>query len=110
MKLFTKALLKEIPTLDETAELGIDKSIVYAKFFSPVGAGTWYITAYDPIHNEAFGYVNLGDSDMAELGYIPMGELESLRLPFGLKIERDMHFTKTPLKQVMDTIQGGGHI
>ena len=110
MKLLTKALLKEIPTLDETAELGIDEQFVYAKLFNPCGAGTWYITSYDPEYNEAFGFVNLGDAQMAELGYIPMGELEALKLPFGLGIERDIHFTKMSLREVMDKVYAGGHV
>jgi hypothetical protein len=110
MKLLTKTLINQIPTCDETAEMGIDEQFVYAKLFNPCGSQTWYITSYDPEYNEAFGFVNLGDPQMAELGYIPMGELESIQLPFGLKIERDLHFTKTPLREVMETIQSGGHI
>ena len=102
--------MNEIPSIESTNEDSICDGVVYAKFFNPMGSGTWYITAYDPTYNEAFGFVNLGDSQMAELGYISITELESLKLPFGMKIERDRSFTKMPLKQVMDTIQGGGHI
>ena len=109
MKLLTKALIKQMPTLDESASLRIEEQFVYAKLFNPVGAGTWYLTSYTE-GDLAFGFVNLGDSQMAELGYIDLEELANLRLPFGLKIERDMHFEKTPLKEVINKVKNGEHI
>ena len=110
MKLFTKANLKKLPTLEESAEWSIDQQKVWVKLFNPAGSQTWYITASDPDENLAFGFVNLGNPQMAELGYISIHELENLRLPFGLKIERDRHFDPMPLQDVMDTIHSGGHI
>ena len=110
MKLLTKTLIKQIPTLDETAEQGIDESFAYVKIFNPMGNHQWFITAYDPEQNLAFGYVNLNDPQMAELGYISMQELEEIKLPFGMKLERDRGFSKTPLTEVMDAIQNGRHI
>lgn len=38
-----------------------------------------------------FGYCHLGDDEMAELGYVMLSELEELRLPFGMSIERDLY-------------------
>ena len=110
MKLFTKAILNKIPTLEATAETSIEDGVVICKFFNPAGAGTWYLTAYNPDQKLAFGFVTLGDPDMAELGYISITELESIKLPMGLSIERDMHFDPMPLKEVMDTITSGGHV
>jgi hypothetical protein len=110
MKLFTKENLKTLPTLDESSELGIDDQKVWVKLFNPCGAGTWYITAYDPETKEAFGFVNLGDPDMAELGYISVSELEELRLPLAMKIERDRFFDPMPLREVMDKVHAGKHV
>jgi hypothetical protein len=110
MKLFTQAILKALPTLDESAQLSISEQKVHCKLFNPAGAGTWYLTAYDPEEKLAFGFVNLGDPEMAELGYISITELETLRLPFGLKIERDRHFDATPLQDVMDAVKSGKHV
>ena len=39
-----------------------------------------------------FGLCDLG-MGFPELGYVSLQELESVELPFGLKIERDMYFT-----------------
>ncbi len=62
------------------------------KFFNPYGAATWYATEYDPETGNFFGYVDLGDRRFAELGYFSLEELESIKLPGGLGIERDIHF------------------
>jgi len=109
MKIFTKANLKSLPTLDESAQMSIADQKVWVKLFG--GSATWYITSFDPSTNEAFGFVNLGNPQFAELGYIDMRELTALRIPpFGLPIERDRNFHPTPLQEVMDTIKSGGHV
>jgi len=60
------------------------------KLFTPWGAATWLIT--EMIHDDlVFGLCDLGMGE-PELGYISLSELTSLRGPFGLKVERDMHF------------------
>jgi len=110
MKLLTKALIKQMPTLDETASLRIEEQFAYAKIFNPMGGHTWYLTSYSEEENLAFGFVNLGDPQMAELGYISMHELESIRLPFGLKLERDRGFDKMPLQELITKVKQGEHI
>ena len=64
------------------------------KFFSPVGAATWLATEIDSDGDTLFGLADLGFG-CPELGYFSLGEIEALRLPFGLRIERDLHFTTT---------------
>jgi hypothetical protein len=111
MKIFTKEILRRLPSIEATANLTIEQSTVQLKLFNPCGGQTWYITAYDPDTNEAFGYVNLIGADCAELGSIDMNELLSARFPpFGLGVERDTSFRPMPLKEVMDTVQAGGHV
>ena len=110
MKLLTKALIKQMPTLDETSEISIEESFAYVKFFNPMGNQQWFLTAYDPEENLAFGYVNLNDPQMAELGYISIEEIEAVKLPFGMGIERDRGFSKIPLTEVIEAVQNGRHI
>lgn len=63
------------------------------KFFNPCGAATWLISEMDPEDNDIlFGLCDLG-MDCAELGSVSLTELSSIKLRFGLKIERDLHFT-----------------
>ena len=49
-----------------------------------------------------FGFADLfGDPSCSELGYTLLSELESVRGPGGLKIERDLWFPPTTLAEVM---------
>ena len=64
------------------------------KFFNPCGSETWYATEYDAKTNICFGYVTGMFVD--EWGNFSVNELEDLKLPFGLRIERDIHFKETP--------------
>ena len=61
------------------------------KFFNPCGAATWLVSEMDEDGNLMFGLCDLG-MGCPELGHISLHELSSVRLRFGLRIERDMHF------------------
>lgn len=93
-KMLTQEILKKVPPLYGQDGKG-QEAIAYAKFFNPCGAGTWYMSEYDPKTGRAFGKVVLHET---ELGYFSIPELESIRLMAGLYIERDIYFTPTPLK------------
>lgn len=60
------------------------------RFFNPVGHATWLATELDD-DGILFGLADLGFG-CPELGSFALGELESMRLPFGLGIERDILF------------------
>lgn len=60
------------------------------RFFNPVGAATWLATELDE-DGILFGVADLGFG-VPELGSFALEELESIRLPFGLGIERDILF------------------
>lgn len=98
MKLMTKALEKKIPNLHETDNES--DLTIKVKYFNPCGAGTWYGIEYDPINKIFFGYVDLYGNGDGELGYFSLEELESIRLPFGLKIERDLYFDEVKLSSI----------
>lgn len=61
------------------------------KLFNPCGAATWLITEIDEHEDMMYGLCDLGLGS-PELGYVSLRELMAAKLPFGLKIERDMHF------------------
>jgi len=103
MKLLTAEILKKLPGIGETSELDAKDVKVPLKVFNPAGAGTWYITEYDPSTGEAFGYANISGPEFAELGYIDMNELQNFRGRFGMGLERDAHFGFShTLKEIMD--------
>lgn len=60
------------------------------KFFNAVGIGTWLATELDADGDTLFGLAQLNDAP--ELGTFSLEELSSLRLPFGMHIERDIFF------------------
>ena len=76
-----------------------DDPLARVKLFNPSGGGTWYLTEYDPAERRAFGWADLVDPELAELGYISMAELVEFRGQFGLPIERDLHFKPRPLSE-----------
>jgi hypothetical protein len=62
------------------------------KLFNPCGAATWLLSELDEDGDTAFGLCDLGMGE-PELGYVSLEELASVKLRFGLYIERDNHFT-----------------
>lgn len=62
------------------------------KLFCPWGAATWLLSELDPEDNDiAFGLCDLG-MGCPELGSVRISEIEELKGPMGLRIERDIHF------------------
>ena len=94
MKLLTKEIEKKLPPLYSTQDS--DDPIAWAKFFSPTSNWTWYATEYDPNDRLFFGLVY---GFAKEWGYFSLGELESVKGPYGVGIERDMYFTPKPISQ-----------
>ncbi len=96
MKLLTKKLIKEIPQLYEQDSKGQD-AIAYIKFFTPWSNWTWYATEFDG-EDTFFGLV---DGFEKEFGYFSLSELKSLDGPFRLKVERDLYFNPTRIRDLI---------
>jgi hypothetical protein len=80
------------------------------KFFNPCGAATWLATELDRDGDTLFGLADLGFG-CPELGSFSLSELASIRLPFGLTIERDLHFeTPHPISIWADAARVAGSI
>ncbi len=71
------------------------------KFFNPLGSGVWLATELDSDGDTLFGLADLG---FPELGSWSLGEMQAIRLPFDMRIERDLHFRPTSLTALL---QGG---
>jgi hypothetical protein len=111
MKILTSQILKAFAKQGYTGNKDPKDIKIVMKLFNPCGGQTWYL--YEKEDDDIYwGFVNLGDSDMAECGTVSMSELMSLKLPFGLKIERDLSFDplSISLQEVIDIIKSGGHI
>jgi len=105
MKLLTLELINTFEKVGRQEE--VKDPLVIAKFFNPTGAGTWYATEYNPESKIFFGYVSIFNDWNDEWGYFSLTELESLKGPFGLGIERDLYFTSKPFSQINGINKGG---
>lgn len=76
-----------LPALYSTEKLG-DEALARVKFFTPDAGWTWYATEFDG-QDIFFGLVA---GHELELGYFSLSELEAVRGPLGLLIERDVYF------------------
>ena len=94
-KLLTKEIFAKLPPL--RSQEHVADPTVWVKFFAPWTNWTWYATEFDPAEGLFFGLV-MGHE--TELGYFSLEELQSVRGPGGLRIERDQYWRPTPLSQV----------
>ncbi len=95
MELLPEEVRKQLPPL-YSQEYEQDP-MVYVKFFHPNSYWTWYATEFDPQQGIFFGWVY---GDFPELGYFSLAELEEVKDPLGMGIERDLHFTPMRLSEV----------
>jgi hypothetical protein len=98
MMLMTKELEKRFAKVG--SQENVKDPLVVAKFFNPVGAGTWWVIEYDPSNKVFFGYASIFGDWNDEWGYISLWELESYKGPFGLGIERDLYWTEKRASEV----------
>jgi len=73
--------------------------IPVVKLFTPWASATWLIVDMEPDEDMMFGLCDLGHG-YPELGYVLLSDLEELKGPGGLRVERDLHFRPTrPLSE-----------
>jgi len=87
----TKKDFQNFPKLYSTENVRLKDKLIVGHFF--VGPADWYVVEYDPIEKMFFGYVNLGNIEMAEWGYFSFTELESLKVNGMLEVDYDKHWT-----------------
>ncbi|MEX0833604.1 MAG: DUF2958 domain-containing protein [Actinomycetota bacterium] len=97
MKLLPPELERRIPPL-RAAEHHRDPLVVM-KFFTPDSNWTWYVLEGSR-EDDDFIFFGLVDGFVAELGYYSLNELEAVRGPLGLPIERDLWWQSVPLSEV----------
>ncbi len=101
----------KLPELYSGEEQGEDAKAV-VKFFTPSAGWTWYASEGSYVDEDGycdtdkpkvdFIFFGLVDGLELEYGYFSLSELESVRDPLGLPIERDLYFEPTPLKELRE--------
>jgi hypothetical protein len=82
-----KADRKKIPALYSGEDVAAADKVVVLHYF--VGGCDWWLTEVDFESGMAFGFVNLGDPDMAEWGSVFLPELEAVKAHGWMVVERD---------------------
>ena len=104
MKLLTQEIRQKLPPLYAQESKG-GKAVAYLKLFTPDSGFTWWITEGSPVKDENgnevdFHFFGFVEGPFKELGYISLKELEAVRGPMGLPIERDLHWTPKTLEEI----------
>ena len=94
MTLLTAAEAARLPALHTTDSVPLADKVAQVKFFTPWTDWTWFAIEYSPADRLAWGWV-IGIEQ--ECGYFNLDEMEAIRGPGGLRIERDVHFRPTRL-------------
>ena len=105
--LITDELRMLIPPL--YSQDGNSNPTAYVKLFNPYGQGTWYVLemtddimyCYCHIHEWEYGYVSL--TELINLPACILGRWQKNIQG----IERDIHFTPTPIETLCEKLQNG---
>lgn len=127
MRLMSKEIERKFKKIGRQGH--VKDPIVVCKFFNPCGSGTWwaigmyYVIKRKNVRGEEeiveveaskmngsvggqvvdmnfFGYVSISGDHCDEWGSFLLSELQSVKGPFGLGIERDLYFDPQPISKV----------
>jgi hypothetical protein len=104
VELLPKDVREKLPELYANEELGLAAHAL-VKFFTPDSSWTWYASEFNG--DDIFFGLVIGFE--AEFGYFSLSELESVRGPLGLPIERDLHFEPKSLEELRDHYRDKGY-
>ena len=99
MDLLTSDIERSLPALYSTECIPAAYKTILAKFFNPMGAGTWYVVEGSKQEDGDWLFFGLVDLLEKEWGYFTLSELESVDVGCGLGIERDIHFPRQNASQ-----------
>ncbi len=98
-----------LPELYSNEEKGLD-ALAQVKFFTPDSNWSWYASEGSPVDEDGyfdtdkkkldFVFFGLVSGLETELGYFSLAELEAVRGPLGLPIERDLYFEPKTLREL----------
>ena len=98
MELMTAELAQTIPPLYSTED-NADPTVV-VKYFVPWNQWTWYVLEGEQDEDGDWLFFGRVKGHETELGYFQLSELESIRGPAGLGIERDLYFDPKPYSEI----------
>jgi hypothetical protein len=96
--LMNDEIKEQLPALYSNEEIGLD-AIAPIKLFSPDSNWSWFPSEYDEKESIFFGLV-IGYE--IEFGLFSLEELQSIRGPLGLQIERDLYYEPKTLRELKE--------
>ena len=96
-KLLDQKSREKLPPLYSNEHHGL-MAVARVKFFTPDSQWTWFATEFDGV-DLFFGLVAGFE---VELGYFSLAELETVRGPLGLPIERDLFYKSKTLQDLLE--------
>jgi DUF2958 family protein len=96
MELLTEEIRHQLPPLGATAEVADPIAVV--KFFTPGSRWTWFAYEFDGMDI----FMGAVSGEVFEFGTFSLSELEQLRGPCGMAVERDLAFAPTPLSKIVE--------
>lgn len=88
---------ERLPQLYDMEDRGLD-ALALVKFFTPDSSWTWFASEFDG--EDIFYGLVIGLE--IEFGYFSLKELQSVRGPWGLPIERDLYFEPKTLRELFE--------
>ncbi len=99
MKLMTEEIRAALPALYSTEDVATEDKRIIVKFFDPCGSWTWYAIEGDT-DGDDIRFFGLVHGHEKEWGYFMLSELESVKGPMGIGIERDLHFSNKKISDI----------
>jgi Protein of unknown function (DUF2958) len=103
MELLPKDIETTLPPLYSTEN--VPDPVAVIKFFDPCGRFTFFVLEGQRESDSDYLFFGFCRSplgpDCDEFGFASLRELQSVRGPLGLGIERDLYFKPTPLSRLM---------
>lgn len=100
MDLVNDEIINKLPKIYETDSTPLMDKKIICKFFNPDGLGSWYVIEGQQEEDD-FIFFGLVDLHEKEFGYFSLKELQKTIGPNGLKIERDIYFIQSNVKDIL---------
>lgn len=108
--LLTQALRTHLRRNADVSAIAEQDHRPVVKFFTPDGSATWLFSELALDGDTLFGLCDLGHGE-PEIGYASLAEIQAIRGPLRLLVERDRHFrADRPLTEYADEARRRGRI
>lgn len=99
--LLTQPIIAHLPKLYSTDNVALGDKVVVCKFFTPWTYWSWYVFEGERQADGDYLFFGMVHGFTKECGYFLLSELQALKGPGGLKIERDKSIFNMPYRSAL---------